>query len=157
MHPACRARFQLSQDIRDCAVGSKFGQQVNVIRSAIKRQRNSAQLPYRSADVVIKSNFIVRRDKRPPVFGRENEMVKKIGVRVGHAPSVTPLSMQIICKDYRPLREPASHERAQSARDHKSRSARSARQHKAWGEAKRTPGLGHTYVVEPANECAERT
>ena len=31
-------------------------------------------------------------------------MVKKIHVRVGHAPSVTSLSMKIFCKGYRPLR-----------------------------------------------------
>src|SRR6185369_2727948 len=85
-----------------------------------------------------KSNFIVRRDQRPPVFGRENEMVKKIGVRVGHAPSVTSLSMKISCKGYRPLVERVA--RA---------SARSARQRKAWGEAKRTPGTRSNQLVSP--------
>src|ERR1044071_4790210 len=48
--------------------GRSLVEQVNMIRGAIKRQRNSAQLPYRSPDVVVESNFIVRCDQRPPVF-----------------------------------------------------------------------------------------
>lgn len=43
-----------------------------MIRGAVKCQRISAQLAYCSADVAIESNFIVTRDKRPPIFGREN-------------------------------------------------------------------------------------
>lgn len=67
---------------------------MKVIIRAIQRQGNSPKISNGPADVVIKTDFIVRSYQRTPILRGEYNVIKKVGVGVSHNSSLTHVSTQ---------------------------------------------------------------
>jgi len=71
----------------------------HVVFGAIQFQSNAAHLADRSAQVIIKSHLIFRRNEWPAIFRGEDYVIKEIRVGVGHALRLARMSRNISCKE----------------------------------------------------------
>src|SRR5215471_5313766 len=55
-----------------------------MILSAIQRQGNASEVSNRSADVVIKTHFVIGSNQWAAIFRRKDDVIKQISVRVTH-------------------------------------------------------------------------
>src|SRR3989442_9858737 len=84
VHPAARIRLEIAQDIRQRFVGTKLGQQVDMILGTIKFQRNTTKAADCAANVVVETSLMCFGYQRATVLSREDYVVKEIGIRIRH-------------------------------------------------------------------------
>lgn len=68
-----------------------------MIFGAIQFKGNAAQLADRSAQVIIKTHFIVGRNEWPAILRGEDYVIKEIRVGVGHVLSLARVSRNVFC------------------------------------------------------------